>query len=601
MSAVKEDESTRGKPVSSPGRDAASGRDEDEIDLGAYIAVVLERKWLILGIFLVAVVLAVAISLVQPKVYEASSSIMLMPATVRVAVSPLRDFLDTQATKMGGYVEPQLTIPVPTHEALVKSNSVLGKVLERLKTEGLADDELSVEQLQSCLKVEAAEETNVLELTARNRDPSLARDIANFWAEEYEKYSVEIIKGEMEGAGDFIVRQFELAKDNLTKAEQAVKNFDVTERLALLEIELEQTQSQLKQNYSQTFELTFEIDEKKSRLAQVDADIAAMTRDGIWLGSFDTSRMNRASFMDENLDANQKLLREKVLDAKTAYDRAVEKRDSFTNDTKINLLRDQVKSLRREVLEGKSMLAKIEQLSESTAANLNSDVNLQSWTRSDVPLSETLTDLTVWEILSLAEGYNFFETRAESLASWIKQQEADLAAMEKVLLKHETELKVLDEGVERALVNYNFYHDLLKKRQSKSNSLKAEVTALMSRLSYSKALADELEAKVNTLQVTINEKKMRLAELTRQLDICRRAYDNLSSKIEEARIAKAMELGEVKVVSTALEPRHPVAPNMRRNAAVAGIGGLMSGVFLAFCLELRQKSREAGKSRDQAS
>ncbi len=95
----------------------------------------------------------------------------------------------------------------------------------------------------------------------------------------------------------------------------------------------------------------------------------------------------------------------------------------------------------------------------------------------------------------------------------------------------------------------------------------------------------------NTLKVTINEKKMRLDDLTRQLDICTRAYGNLSSKIEEARIVKAMELGEVKLVSTAFEPRRPVAPNKRRNVTVAGIVGLMVGVFMAFCLEFWQKSQ----------
>ena len=603
MTAIKEDDSARNEPMASAAEGVAFDGDADEIDLREYVAVVVKRRRLVLGVFLVAVILAAAVSLVLPKIYQASSTIMLMPATVRVAISPSRDFLDPQATKLGGYVEQKLTISIPTHEALLKSNSVLEKLLERLKAEGkgLSDDELTVEQLLESLKVNIAKETNVLQLSAKNRDPLLAKDIANFWAEEYKKYSVEIIKGEMGASGDFVVAQFELAKGNLTEAEQAIKDFDVTERLSLLEIELEQTESQLKTNYSQSFKLTFDINEKKSELAQMDADIAAMTTGGIWLGSFDTGEPNRASFMDEDLDADQKLLRKKVLDGKMAYDQAIEKRDSFTNDSKINLLRDEVESIRKEVLEGKSLLAKIEQLSESTAANLNSDIHMESWTRSDGPLSETLSDLTVWEILSLAEGYNFFETRAKALASKLQRQETELAAVEKTQLKHETELKVLDESVDRSLANYNFYHDLLKKRQAENNSTNSEITMLMSQLSYSKTLAEDLEEKVNALKRTINEKKMRLDDLTRHLDICTKAYDNLSSKIEEARIAKAMELGEVKVVSMAFEPKGPVAPKKKLIVSVAGIVSLMLGVFMAFCLEFWQKSEQIKKSQAQTS
>jgi len=314
------------------------------------------------------------------------------------------------------------------------------------------------------------------------------------------------------------------------------------------------------------------------------------------LGAFDIGEAGRASFADDRLDSDQKLLREKVLDTKAAFDQSVAKRDAFINNSKINLLRGDVTRRRVEVVAEKSLLAKIEQLSESTAANLSSKVRLESWSKSDGPLSENLSDLTVWEILSLTQGYNFFETRGKSLASKLVQQEAELQAAEEILFKHEIGLKVLDDSVDRADANYGFYHSLLKKRQAENNSAESEIMMLSSQLSYSRTLAGELEDKVNSLKVTINEKRMRLDALNRQLDISKNAYSALASKIEEARIAKAMELGEVKVVSTALEPHRPVAPNKRKNVAIAGVVSLMLGIFMAFCLEFWQKDEEMQKN-----
>jgi len=94
-----------------------------------------------------------------------------------------------------------------------------------------------------------------------------------------------------------------------------------------------------------------------------------------------------------------------------------------------------------------------------------------------------------------------------------------------------------------------------------------------------------------------DEEKGTLTKLNRQFEICKRAYENLSSRVEKARIAKAMELGEVKVVSTAFEPRNPVKPRKKRIVAAAGTSSLMLGIFMAFFLESWQKGKNVNKHR----
>ncbi len=564
---------------------------EDEINLRDYIEVVVKRRKLIIGIFLVAVIVAAIASLLLPKVYQASASIMLMPSTVRVAVSPSRHLLDPETTKIGGYIESKLIISIPTHKTLLKCDAVLERVMNKLKSESRLDEDLTLEELSRKSEVEDTEETNILQLAVKDKDPSLAKDIVNLWADEYVQYSLGLITGEVKGSGKFVEDQFKIVAENLVKVEQAVEDFGVKERFALMEIELKENQSQLETHYGKVHKLDFKLKEMKNLLEKTDDYIAAMTKDGVWLGAFSVKELGEEHFTDEFLSNEQRLLRQKVLKAKLDLEKSTEERDTFTNDSKILLLRAEVERTLTEVVSDKARLAQIEQLGKSTKANLNSGADLEILKSIQSPIAENLPELTVWEILSLTQGYNFFETRGQSLASKLELQEERLRDLEKTLLGHNDALATLDENLGRAKSNYGFYHEQFKTFQSQKNSSEIEIAKVEFELSYSTEMVKKLEDRVKALKVAVNAKQTRLTELTRQLAIAKEAYTILASKIEEARIAKAMELGEVKVVSTAFEPQGPVAPRKKRIVATAGVVSLMLGVFMAFCLEFWQKSK----------
>ncbi len=574
---------------------------EDEINLREYIQVIIKRRKLIIGMFLIAVIAAAIVSLLLPKVYEASASIMVMPSKIRTALSPTRGFLDPETTEKGIYIEQKPTISIPTHKSLLKSNAILVMVMARLESAGLLDEDLALEELSKKLEVEDTKETIILQLTAKDKEPSLAKDIVNIWADEYTQYSLGIITGEVEGSGKFVEDQFKLVKDNLVEAEQAIKDFDVKEGLSLMEIELKENQSQLESHHAKVHKLDFALKEKRNLLQKVNGDIVAMSKDGIWLGAFSVKELGEKHFADETLSSEQKALRQKALKAKLSLENSIKKRDSFVNDSKIMLLRAEIERKRANLVSDKALLAKIKQLGESTKANLSSKANLDMLKSLQSPIAENLPELTIWEILSLTKGYNFFETRGQSLASKLEQQEKELVALENVVFAYNDALKTLDENTSRAHANYDFYHGRLKVLQNQKNSFEVEIAKVEFELSYSREMVKKLEDEVKALKVATNEKKTKLTELNRQLDIAKKAYATLASKIEEARIAKAMELGEVKVVSTAFEPQKPIAPKKKLIVAIAGVISLMLGVFMAFCLEFWQKSEDVKKSQVQAS
>ena len=563
---------------------------KDEIDLREYVQVLVKRKKLIIGIFLVAVVSAAIASLFLPKVYKASASIMVTPSKIQSILSPARLFLDPGEERQGEYVVQKPTISIPTHRTLLKSAAVLQRVMTSLKSAGKLDEDLALERFSERLEVKGTEETNVLSLSVEDREPNRAKEAANIWAEEYVKYSLELIGGEILGSGTFVLEHFKRAEDDLAKADAAVKDFDVKERLSLMEIELAEGMIQLVSHCEKVHKLDFSLAEKRYLLQRTDENIAAMTKDGVWLGAFGITSVGEKQFADESLNDTQKALRQKTLKVRLALEASRKKRDDFVNESGIDSLKAEVARKRQDLLADKALLAQIMQLSEATKANLKSENRLETLKQFQGPIAESMSDLTIWEIMSLAEGYNFFDTRGQSLTAKVDKQGKELKELEKAFFEYNEQQRVLDENLGRAQLDYDFYHEKFKTLVKENNSAELEIARLEYELAYSRDMVSKLEGKVETLKTLINEKTLKQAELKREFAIETKAYENMASKVEEARIAKAMELGEVKTVSTAFEPQYPIAPRKKLIVGTAGIAGLMLGVFMAFCLEFWQKS-----------
>ena len=562
----------------------------NEIDLRQYVHILVKRRKLIIGIFLIAVISAAIVSLLLPKAYEASASIMVTPSKIQSVLSPARLFLDPGKEQQGEYAVQKPTISIPTHRTLLKSTAVLQEVIDRLKPTGKPDEDLAIEGFSERLEVESSEETNILSLSVKDRDPGRAKEAVNIWAEEYVKYSQKLIGGEILGSGRFVLEQVKRAEDDLAKADAAVKDFDVKERLSLMEIELAEDVNQLVSHYGKVHKLDFSLAEKKHLLQRTDENIAAMTKDGLWLGGFGIGALDEKQFIDDSLSDMQKALRQKTLKVKLALEANRKKRDGFVNESGINSLKAEVTHKREDLLADKSLLTKIMQLSEATKANLKSESRLETLKQFQGPIAENMADLTVWEILCLAEGHNFFETRGESLTVKVDKQEEDLKKLEKAFFDCNDQLGILEENLDIAQADYDFYHEEFKNLAKEKNSSELEIARLEYELTYSRDMVSKLEGKVEALKTIINEKKLKLAELKREFAIETKAYESMASKVEEARIAQAMELGEVKVVSIAFEPQHPIAPRKKRIVGIAGFASLMLGILAAFCLEAGQKS-----------
>jgi succinoglycan biosynthesis transport protein ExoP len=114
-------------------------------------------------------------------------------------------------------------------------------------------------------------------------------------------------------------------------------------------------------------------------------------------------------------------------------------------------------------------------------------------------------------------------------------------------------------------------------------TLQAKSTEIEDRLA-------ELEPQILAAQQKQQEISVESDQLTRARDLARETYVTLARKLDESRIAAQEDNGMLQVGSYASEPEKPAGPRRLISMAVAGMLGLMVGVFGAFFYEFWRRN-----------
>ncbi len=139
-------------------------------------------------------------------------------------------------------------------------------------------------------------------------------------------------------------------------------------------------------------------------------------------------------------------------------------------------------------------------------------------------------------------------------------------------LKKLPELKTFDQVL-------NFAHISLRQRIA---SLKAEVDSLKREVAELEADLSEIGSQVAEKEAKLAEVEIEISRYERELNALKKSYTQLSTKLLEAKVARAETAEPIRVVEEPFVPSVPVGPNRKMNIAVAGVLGLFVGVLLAF-------------------
>ncbi len=200
-----------------------SEHSDQEIDLRPYITAVFSKWYWIVGLGLLAGILAfVATSLLATPVYEATALVSITEPRQRVQFDPR-------------IVSVEENQPLKAYPEIAVSDELLATLQAQLPEAGA----LSLSRLRSILKASPGSDPSLLRLTARNEDPETASIIANGWAELFVVWANSTYGDSSEEQLVFFEQRLEDASADLQKAEESLVEYQAENLSAILDNELQ--------------------------------------------------------------------------------------------------------------------------------------------------------------------------------------------------------------------------------------------------------------------------------------------------------------------------------------------------------------------------
>lgn len=197
---------------------------KEAINIGLYLTIISRRRWFILAPFCLAMVVGMVLAVKLPKIYEASTLILVQPQRVpEKIVTPVVD----------SDIENRLN----TLSQQIMSRSNLERVIDQFKlfSEGskaaqmLMEDKL--ESLRQRVKVEVGRssrnrrDADSFSIVYRDYDPHTTMRVANGLATIFIDENLKEREGTVVGTSDFLESELETMRKLLEEQEQLLKKF----------------------------------------------------------------------------------------------------------------------------------------------------------------------------------------------------------------------------------------------------------------------------------------------------------------------------------------------------------------------------------------
>ncbi|NHZ36396.1 MULTISPECIES: chain length determinant protein EpsF [Massilia] len=197
------------------------------MNLSQFLLILYARKYIILATLFVTVTLTLMVSLSMPKTYQSTASVLLNYK----GVDPLTG-IAMPSQLLPGYMATQIDI--------ISSKNVAGRVVDQLK---MAENPTVVEQFKKAtggrgtvrdwladlllhkLDVVPSRESSVVEINFKGADPQFVASVANAFAEEYQKLSIELKVEPMKKAAAYFNEQTKMLRGNVEAAQSRLSKY----------------------------------------------------------------------------------------------------------------------------------------------------------------------------------------------------------------------------------------------------------------------------------------------------------------------------------------------------------------------------------------
>jgi capsule polysaccharide export protein KpsE/RkpR len=197
-----------------------------DISIVDHLMAVWRRRWLVIGVFVLAVVAAVVYSLVAPKVYE--STVALLSPKESSGSGVLSGLVASGVAPALGLSMPSTSSNLDMLVGLVKSRTVALAVVEKFKLR----ERYQMTYVQDAIKAFQETKTQVdvskegvITLTVADWDPKLAAEMVNFWIQQVDRLASTYGTSEGQRQRVFVAEQLTRSKVDLERAEDALRRF----------------------------------------------------------------------------------------------------------------------------------------------------------------------------------------------------------------------------------------------------------------------------------------------------------------------------------------------------------------------------------------
>lgn len=194
-----------------------------EFTLVDLLTAVGEEKTLIAGITVLAGAVGLAVALLLPVVYTARTT-LLPPQQNQGASAGMAASLGALAATTG--IAAAFKTPEELYVGLLKTDSVANALINRFKLKERYDEKTLVNtrrELAQNVRIAADRKSTLISVEADDTDAAFAAQLANAYAEELRTLMGRIAVTEAQQRRTFFEQQMTKAKDELAKAELAVR------------------------------------------------------------------------------------------------------------------------------------------------------------------------------------------------------------------------------------------------------------------------------------------------------------------------------------------------------------------------------------------
>jgi len=213
---------------------------DEEVNLLDYWRVIWKRRRLIGGLFMAAVVTALVVSLLLPKIYESTAT--LLPSLESKEGAGLGALL--AATAAGGAAQSlgvslpgAPATPTDIFVAMLKSRIMADAVIKQFDLMSLYEAKTMQDTrkaLEGDTKITVAKE-KVIKITVEAKSPKLAADMANFYVSNLDRLNRTLNVSKASQNRAFIERRLAETQVNLVKAEETLKDFQTHKKTVAVE------------------------------------------------------------------------------------------------------------------------------------------------------------------------------------------------------------------------------------------------------------------------------------------------------------------------------------------------------------------------------